>query len=96
MAILEAIYDPAAYFGCERRVGRILKRSRSHRMVSGALRSFVRLLWRIPNAGPEPAGNCGKRYSTASSTTPGPCRVFKRLPEEHPAICWEFSRITSV
>jgi hypothetical protein len=51
-AILKAIYDPAAYFGRVRRVGRMLKRSRSHRMVSGDLRSFARLLWRIPNAGP--------------------------------------------
>jgi hypothetical protein len=51
-AVLEAIYDPVAYFGRVRRVGRMLKRSRSHRMVSGDLRSFARLLWRIPSAGP--------------------------------------------
>ena len=51
-AVLEAIYDPAAYFGRVRRVGRMLKRSRPHRMISGDLRSFARLLWRIPGAGP--------------------------------------------
>lgn len=50
-AVLEAIYDPAAYFGRVRRVGRMLKRRRSHRMVSGDLRSFARLLWRIRRAG---------------------------------------------
>jgi hypothetical protein len=50
-AVLEAIYDPVAYFGRVRRVGRLLKRSRSHRMVRGDLSSFVRLLWRIPGAG---------------------------------------------
>jgi hypothetical protein len=50
-AVLEAIYDPVAYFGRVRRVGRLLKRGRSHRMVRGDLPSFVRLLWRIPRAG---------------------------------------------
>ena len=51
-AVLEAIYEPAAYFGRVRRVGRMLKRSRSHRMLPGDLRSFGRLLWRIPGAAP--------------------------------------------
>ena len=51
-AVLEAIYDPVAYFGRVQRVGRMLKRSRSHRMIRGDLRSFARLLWRIPGAGP--------------------------------------------
>jgi radical SAM superfamily enzyme YgiQ (UPF0313 family) len=51
-AVLEAIYDPVAYFGRVRRVGRMLKRRRSHRMVLGDLRSFARLLWRIAGAGP--------------------------------------------
>jgi hypothetical protein len=49
--VLEAIYDPAAYFGRVRRVGRLLRRGRSYQMISGDLRSFVRLLWRIPRAG---------------------------------------------
>lgn len=51
-AVLKVIYDPAAYFGRVRRVGRMLNRNRSHRMVQGDLRSFARLLWRIPSAGP--------------------------------------------
>ncbi len=59
-AILEAIYDPAAYFGRVRRVGRMLNRNRSHRMVSGDLRSFVRLLWRIQKAGPGSRGQLWK------------------------------------
>jgi len=50
-AVLEAIYEPAAYFGRIRRVGRMLKRGRSYKMISGDLRSFFRLLWRIPSAG---------------------------------------------
>jgi len=49
--VLEAIYEPAAYFGRVRRVGRMLKRSRSYEMIPGDLRSFFRLLWRIPSAG---------------------------------------------
>ena len=51
-AVLEAVYDPVAYFGRVRRVGRLLKRHRSHRMLRGDLRNFARLLWRIPGAGP--------------------------------------------
>ncbi len=50
-AVLEAIYDPVAYFGRVRRVGRMLKRSQSYKMISGDLKSFFRLLWRIPSAG---------------------------------------------
>lgn len=50
--VLEAIYDPVAYFGRVRRLGRMLKRTRGHRMIRGDLRSFVRLLFRIHRAGP--------------------------------------------
>ncbi|MBB2205581.1 B12-binding domain-containing radical SAM protein [Gluconacetobacter takamatsuzukensis] len=51
-SVLAAIYDPTAYFGRVRRLGRMLKRARGHRMVRGDLRSFVRLLFRIHRAGP--------------------------------------------
>jgi hypothetical protein len=51
-SVLEAIYDPVAFFGRIRRVGRMLHRKRSHRVAPGDLRSFARLLWRIPGAGP--------------------------------------------
>lgn len=51
-AVLEAIYDPVAFFGRVQRVGRMLRRGRSHRMLPGDLRSFARLLWRIPRTGP--------------------------------------------
>ena len=51
-AVLKAIYDPAAYFGRVRRVGRILERQRSHRIVWKDLRSLARLAWRISDAGP--------------------------------------------
>lgn len=50
--VLAAIYDPVAYFGRVRRLGRMLGRKRAHRMVKGDLRSFVRLLFRIHRAGP--------------------------------------------
>ncbi|GBR11367.1 methyltransferase [Acetobacter oeni LMG 21952] len=54
--VLEAIYEPAAYFGRVRRLGRMLKRERAHRMIRGDLRSFVRLLFRIHRAGPGAGG----------------------------------------
>ncbi|ATU72877.1 B12-binding domain-containing radical SAM protein [Komagataeibacter xylinus] len=54
--VLGAIYDPAAYFGRVRRLGRLLGRTRAHRMVKGDLRGFVRLLLRIHRAGPGTAG----------------------------------------
>ncbi|WEQ51513.1 B12-binding domain-containing radical SAM protein [Komagataeibacter oboediens] len=54
--VLKAIYDPVAYFGRVRRLGRMLRRGRTHRMVKGDLRSFVRLLLRIHRAGPGTAG----------------------------------------
>ncbi|GBQ26193.1 methyltransferase [Acetobacter estunensis NRIC 0472] len=50
--VLAAIYDPMAYFGRVRRLGRMLKRERTHRMIRGDLRSFLRLLFRIHRAGP--------------------------------------------
>lgn len=50
-AVLAAIYDPAAYFGRVRRLGRMLRRQRAHRMIRGDLRSFARLLFRIQRAG---------------------------------------------
>jgi hypothetical protein len=54
-AVLETIYDPAAYFGRVRRVGRMLKRGRSRRIVLGDLRTLARLSWRMPGSG------CGVR-----------------------------------
>jgi hypothetical protein len=50
--VLKAIYQPAAFFGRVRRLGRMLTRGRSHRMTSADLLSFGRLLWRISSAGP--------------------------------------------
>lgn len=50
--VLRAIYEPAAYFGRVRRMGRMLRRQRAHRMIRGDFRSFVRLLFRIHKAGP--------------------------------------------
>ncbi|NHN84013.1 DUF4070 domain-containing protein, partial [Acetobacter musti] len=50
--VLRAIYEPTAYFGRVRRLGRMLRRRRAHRMIRGDLRSFVRLLFRIHRAGP--------------------------------------------
>jgi len=35
-----------------RRVGRLLKRRRAHRISATDLRSLARLLWRLPGAGP--------------------------------------------
>ncbi|WP_395495962.1 B12-binding domain-containing radical SAM protein [Acetobacter sp. KSO5] len=55
-AVLRTIYEPTAYFGRVRRLGRMLKRKRAHRMIKGDLRSFVRLLFRIHRAGPGTAG----------------------------------------
>jgi len=56
-AVLEAVYDPAAYFGRIRRVGRMLRRGKRRfktptKYVLRDLRAFVRLIWRLPNAGP--------------------------------------------
>jgi hypothetical protein len=54
--VLKTIYEPTAYFGRVRRLGRMLKRKRAHRMIKGDLRSFFRLLFRIHRAGPGTAG----------------------------------------
>ncbi len=54
--VLAAIYHPAAYFGRVRRLGRMLGRKRAHRLIKGDLRSFVRLLFHIHQAGPGTAG----------------------------------------
>ena len=56
-AVLDAVYDPAAYFGRVRRVGRMLKRGKRRlkaplRYVLRDARGFGRLMWRLPNAGP--------------------------------------------
>lgn len=56
-AVLATIYAPSAYFGRVRRLGRMLKRERAHRMIKGDLRSFIRLLARIHQAGPGTAGS---------------------------------------
>lgn len=54
--VLKTIYEPTAYFGRVRRLGRMLKRKRAHRMIKGDLRSFFRLLFRIHRASPGTAG----------------------------------------
>ena len=56
-AVLDAVYDPAAYFGRVRRVGRMLKRGKRRlkaplRYVLRDARGFGRLVWRLPAAGP--------------------------------------------
>ena len=56
-AVLEAVYDPAAYFGRVRRVGRMLRRGKRRfkaptKYALRDLRAFARLVWRLPNAGP--------------------------------------------
>jgi len=51
-AVLEAVYHPNSYFGRVQRVGRILKRKQSRRIVLRDLRCFALLLCRIPRAGP--------------------------------------------
>lgn len=50
--VIEEIYEPGAYFGRVGRVGRMLRRARSHRMIKGDLRSFIRLVSRIHRARP--------------------------------------------
>ena len=59
-AVLDAVYDPAAYFGRVRRVGRMLGRGK--RRLKAPLpymlrdaRGFVRLALRLPAAGPRTA-----------------------------------------
>ncbi|MFT9257454.1 MAG: DUF4070 domain-containing protein [Acetobacter sp.] len=54
--VLEEIYHPSAYFDRVRRLGRMLRRERGHKMIKGDLRSFFRLLLRIHRAGPGTAG----------------------------------------
>jgi len=56
-AVLEAVYNPAAYFGRVRRVGRMLSRGK-RRLEAPPLHVFRdllllgRLVWRLPDAGP--------------------------------------------
>ena len=55
--VLETVYDPATYFGRVRRVGRMLRRGKRRfksplKHALRDLRAFVRLLWRLRNAGP--------------------------------------------
>ncbi|WP_185368894.1 B12-binding domain-containing radical SAM protein [Acetobacter pasteurianus] len=70
--VLAEIYNPVAYFGRVRRMGRMLKRARAHKMIRGDLRSFARLLFRIHRAGPGTAKqfwrmmlDCGLHNPTA-------------------------------
>jgi len=56
-AVLEAVYDPTAYFGRVRRLGRMLKRGkrRLEAPPSHVFRDLLllgRLVWRLPDAGP--------------------------------------------
>ena len=56
-AVVDAVYDPAAYFGRVRRVGRMLRCGKprfeaSLQQVLRDLRLLGRLVWRLPNAGP--------------------------------------------
>ena len=55
--VLETVYNPATYFGRVRRVGRMLRRGKRRfksplKHALRDLRAFVRLLWRLRNAGP--------------------------------------------
>jgi radical SAM superfamily enzyme YgiQ (UPF0313 family) len=64
-AVLEAAYDPAAYFGRVRRLGRMLRRGKRRLEAPPPhllrdLRLFGRLVWRLPNAGPGTAGQFWK------------------------------------
>lgn len=68
--VLAAIYDPTAYFGRVRRLGRMLKRERTHRMIKGDLRSFIRLLFRIHRAGPGTTGQFWRMILAALCITP--------------------------
>jgi hypothetical protein len=59
-AVLDAVYDPAAYFGRARRVGRMLRRGKRRFKAPlpralRDLRGLCRLVWRLPGAGPEAA-----------------------------------------
>jgi Domain of unknown function (DUF4070) len=56
-AVLDAVYDPAAYFGRVRRVGRMLRCGQpkfkpSLPQTLRDLRLLGRLVWRLPQAGP--------------------------------------------
>jgi radical SAM superfamily enzyme YgiQ (UPF0313 family) len=56
-AVLQAVYDPAAYFGRVRRVDRLLRRGKRRLKTPlphlfRDLRMLGRLVWRLPNAGP--------------------------------------------
>ena len=56
-AVLDAVYDPGAYFGRVRRVGRMLRRGKRRfkapmPQVLRDLRLLGRLVWRLPDAGP--------------------------------------------
>lgn len=68
--VLRTIYEPAAYFGRVRRLGRLLKRKRGHRMIKGDLRSFGRLLFRIRRAGPGTAGQFWRTLVDCASHNP--------------------------
>jgi len=55
--VLHAVYEPAAYFGRVRRVGRMLRCGKPKFKASlpqalRDLRMLGRLIWRLPNAGP--------------------------------------------
>ena len=59
-AVLDAVYDPAAYFGRARRVGRMLRCGKRRFKASlpralRDLRMLGRLVWRLPGAGPKAA-----------------------------------------
>jgi hypothetical protein len=60
-AVLDAVYDPAAYFGRVRRVGRMLRCGKPRFKASlpqtlRDVRLLGRLVWRLPDAGPGTAG----------------------------------------
>jgi hypothetical protein len=51
LIILKRIYEPSAYFGRVRSLGRMLNRKHRYQMKKGDLRSFIRLIFRIHRTG---------------------------------------------
>jgi radical SAM superfamily enzyme YgiQ (UPF0313 family) len=83
-AVLAAVYSPAAYFGRVRRVGRMLRRGkrRFNTPPPHALRdlcSLVRLVWRLPGAGPGTARQFWKTMLDCAIHNPRALRFLVML-----------------
>jgi len=83
-AVLAAVYSPAAYFGRVRRVGRMLRRGkrRFNTPPPHALRdlcSLVRLVWRLPGAGPGTARQFWKTMLDCAIHNPRALRLLVML-----------------